>query len=99
MRRPWEGPRWRRFPAELRVELGNFGPVATTDAGGHYSFEFLRPGSHTLRFVDPSGARVTEWYDDQSSAASATAPTIVENGSATADAVLSRAIAGMVTTP
>jgi sugar/nucleoside kinase (ribokinase family) len=61
---------------------------AGTDPLGAYAFRGLAPGDYKLCFSDPSGAHVTEYYDNQATAAAGTTVTVTTAGPAIANASL-----------
>jgi hypothetical protein len=78
--------------AGITVELhgtAGEGVVAstTTGSGGTYSFT-VDPGDYKVRFVDPAGDHLTEWYDDEATHAAADAVTVTGSTTTTVDAEL-----------
>ena len=71
-----------------------------SDTSGHYATAGLPDGSYDLEFTNPTGRYITEWYDDASSQASATAlPVAPGEDTAGIDATLKLGgvVAGTVT--
>jgi hypothetical protein len=73
--------------------------VATTDAAGSYQVQGLQPGDYRVKFFDPAGGHVTEWFNDEPRWADSDAVTVLAGSGATANAFLAAAgqVAGVVT--
>lgn len=75
------------------VALGASGApeqAARADAAGRYALTGLRAGPHRLAVLDPTAAHTTEYWDDATDVAAATAVDVPAGGTATADASLAR---------
>ena len=59
----------------------------TTGTGGTYTLDVV-PGSYKVRFSDPSGDHLTEWFDDAGTHAAADAVAVTRSTTTTADAAL-----------
>jgi len=75
---------------------------AFTDAAGFYRLRDLPAGSYRIRFADPGGDLVAEWYDDATGEEDAT-PVAVADGAETpgvdAELGIAGAVSGAVTNP
>ncbi len=59
-----------RARAELYTPDGDFSVDSdVTDAAGAFLFEGVRPGSYKIRFSDPVGEYLPEWFNDKASQA------------------------------
>lgn len=76
----------------MSMTAGGTPALATvTDAAGHYAIAGLPPGEYRLAFVDPSGLRRWEYFDDATSWPGADPVTVLPGTAATADANLAAA--------
>ena len=75
------------------LAIGPSGPAggAITAADGTYSIAGLPTGSYRIAFVDPSGGRLTEYYNNSATIEGATPFTVPAGGSITRNAALAAA--------
>ena len=71
----------------LHAPDGTFLLLAATAADGTYRFGALRPGDHRVRFADPAGRYVNQWWPSGTTVGSA-APVVAAGGTVVVDQAL-----------
>ncbi|MCB1017492.1 MAG: carboxypeptidase regulatory-like domain-containing protein [Acidimicrobiales bacterium] len=79
------------FVGVVDISTGLPAGGATTDGDGSYSVDGLGAGAHLVVFVDPSGARRFEFFDDSPTPVGSTVLDLAAGQTVTADAVLAAA--------